>query len=144
MQAQRQPQQLPPVVLCVTGKGPLRQHFQARMAASDLRRVACRTLWLTAGDYPRLLGAADLGVCLHTSSSGLDLPMKVSKCWKARRACMGPVLQLSRGVKWGSLVRRVSLTVLEGLPTTLKRIGWDSIGLDSIGCAVPACSFAGS
>ena len=84
MQAQKQPQQLPPVLLCVTGKGPLRQHFQERMAHSDFSRVACRTLWLEAADYPRLLGVADLGICLHTSSSGLDLPMKVLYHVKAR------------------------------------------------------------
>jgi beta-1,4-mannosyltransferase len=72
-----EPGAYPDFVVCVTGKGPLRAHFEARFAELRLRRVHVRTLWLEAGDYPRLLGAADAGICLHTSSSGLDLPMKV-------------------------------------------------------------------
>ena len=67
----------PDLLVIVTGKGPQRAHYESRMRSLRLTRVAVRTAWLESGDYPTLLGAADLGVCAHTSSSGLDLPMKV-------------------------------------------------------------------
>ena len=68
---------LPRLLILVTGKGPQREHYQRQMARLRLQHVAFRTLWLEAQDYPLLLGSADLGISLHTSSSGLDLPMKV-------------------------------------------------------------------
>ena len=65
------------VLAIVTGKGPLRKHYEARMREMPLRHVAVLTMWLEPEDYPALLGSSDLGVCLHTSTAGIDLPMKV-------------------------------------------------------------------
>jgi len=67
----------PRLLILVTGKGPQRASYEAQMRTLQLKHVAFRTLWLSFADYTALLGSADLGVCLHTSSSGLDLPMKV-------------------------------------------------------------------
>ncbi|PKA58869.1 beta-1,4-mannosyltransferase [Apostasia shenzhenica] len=67
----------PRLLFIITGKGPERKKYEEQIKKLKLRRVAFRTMWLAAEDYPLLLGSADLGVSLHTSSSGLDLPMKV-------------------------------------------------------------------
>ncbi|KAM3597854.1 uncharacterized protein V6R79_010183 [Siganus canaliculatus] len=68
---------LPPLVCVITGKGPQKEHYMKLIDSLHLEHVKICTPWLEAEDYPVLLGSADLGVCLHKSSSGLDLPMKV-------------------------------------------------------------------
>ncbi|XP_010531979.1 PREDICTED: UDP-glycosyltransferase TURAN isoform X2 [Tarenaya hassleriana] len=67
----------PKLLFVITGKGAEKEKYEEKMRRLNLKHVAFRTMWLAAEDYPLLLGSADLGVCLHTSSSGLDLPMKV-------------------------------------------------------------------
>ncbi|GMH58275.1 hypothetical protein TrST_g9596 [Triparma strigata] len=65
-------------VLCiVTGKGPEKEYYVNKIKEMDLKEIDIMTVWLEASDYPILVGSADLGVCLHTSTSGIDLPMKV-------------------------------------------------------------------
>ncbi|XP_043379475.1 chitobiosyldiphosphodolichol beta-mannosyltransferase isoform X4 [Chelonia mydas] len=68
---------LPSLVCVITGKGPLKKHYNRLIDKMHFKHIQICTPWLEAEDYPVLLGSADLGVCLHKSSSGLDLPMKV-------------------------------------------------------------------
>jgi beta-1,4-mannosyltransferase len=68
----------PDLAVLLTGRGDKRSDFEKRLARRDFKRIAVRTAWLEPGDYPTLVGMADAGLCLHQSSSGLDLPMKVA------------------------------------------------------------------
>ncbi|KAH7883984.1 glycosyltransferase family 33 protein, partial [Phlebopus sp. FC_14] len=70
---------LPRIWVVITGKGPLKVKYMAEVEQLQKKweYVRCSSLWLEAEDYPLLLGSADLGICLHSSSSNLDLPMKV-------------------------------------------------------------------
>ncbi|RLN48657.1 hypothetical protein BBJ29_006949 [Phytophthora kernoviae] len=69
--------EFPSLLVVVTGKGPQKEMYLEKIRQLAFKRIRIATMWLEASDYPLVLGSADLGVCLHTSSSGLDLPMKV-------------------------------------------------------------------
>lgn len=92
---------LPRVLMFVTGKGPLRELYMRKARSMQDREgdpwqwVHIISTWLEPGEYPLLLGkllltsrhsnvestldagSADLGISLHSSSSALDLPMKI-------------------------------------------------------------------
>lgn len=71
------PGEYPNLLVFITGKGPMKAYYQEKIKQLSLKQVDIYLPWLKHEDYPKLLGCADLGISLHTSSSGLDLPMKV-------------------------------------------------------------------
>lgn len=70
-----------PILAIITGKGPQKEHYLERIQTlqeeGKLPGVRVITAWLSTRDYASLLASADLGISLHKSSSGVDLPMKV-------------------------------------------------------------------
>lgn len=94
-----------PLLVVITGRGPQKAAYEARIArlaaAGRLPDITIRTAFLPFGDYARLLAAADLGICLHMSSSGVDLPMKVVDMFGAGL----PVLAYSGYPSFAELVK---------------------------------------
>ncbi|KAM7363543.1 chitobiosyldiphosphodolichol beta-mannosyltransferase-like isoform 2-T2 [Cochliomyia hominivorax] len=76
-EALNQPDKFPFLLCIITGKGPQKKEYQRIIDKLNYNKIGIITPWLDIEDYPVVLAAADLGVCLHWSSSGLDLPMKV-------------------------------------------------------------------
>jgi beta-1,4-mannosyltransferase len=114
----------PSVAIVVTGDGPRRSEYEHRFAALPLERVLLRTVWLSAEDYPVLLGAADLGLCLHRSASGLDLPMKILDCFGAGL----PVVAMDYGPCLEELLRDGENGLLFRNPTELAERLHDLLG----------------
>jgi beta-1,4-mannosyltransferase len=96
---------LPKIVAIITGKGPQKEYYldQIRKLKQEkkLLNVDILTAWLTPEDYALLLASADLGVSLHTSSSGVDLPMKVVDMFGAGL----PVVGWGKFEAWPELVK---------------------------------------
>lgn len=65
------------LAVLISGRGPLRAHYEALFSAAYLRKSVFRTLWLPYADFPGFVGMADIGISLHTGHEGLDFPMKV-------------------------------------------------------------------
>ncbi len=82
-EAQSAQRRFPSMVILVTGDGARRVEFERRFAGLPSRRVQLRARWLEPEEYPRVVGSADLGLCLHRSSSGLDIPIKVADLFGA-------------------------------------------------------------
>ncbi|KAL1872807.1 hypothetical protein VTK73DRAFT_1278 [Phialemonium thermophilum] len=71
----------PPVLVVITGKGPQKDMYMEQIEvlrkSGALQDITVETSFLSFPDYAGLLASADLGICLHKSSSGVDLPMKI-------------------------------------------------------------------
>ena len=97
--------QLPELVVVITGKGPQKQDYLTKIRrlqdGDSLEMIKIYTDFLSFDDYALLLGSADLGISLHTSSSGVDLPMKIVDMFGAGL----PVAGWSKFSAWPELVK---------------------------------------
>jgi beta-1,4-mannosyltransferase len=107
----------PEVLVLLTGRGARRASFETSAAALPGRRLHVRTTWLEPEDYPRVLSAADLGLCLHRSASGLDLPMKIADLHGAGL----PVCALDYGPCLDEMLRHEDTGLRFGDAETLAR-----------------------
>jgi beta-1,4-mannosyltransferase len=120
------------ILVLATGRGALRDRFERVAATLPSRRVRLATAWYEANHYPTMVAAADVGLCLHRSSSGLDLPMKVMDFLGAGV----PVCALDYGPCLAEAVQDgvtgATFTDATGLARLLERLATDRTVVESL------------
>jgi beta-1,4-mannosyltransferase len=111
----------PQLIILVTGDGQRRAEFERRFAGLPARRVHLRARWLEPDEYPLVVGSADVGLCLHRSTSGLDIPMKVADLFGAGV----PVCALDYGACLAERVRHADNGLLFSTARQLADILFD-------------------
>ena len=119
--AQPSTRRFPDLVILVTGDGARRAEFERRFAGLPARRIQLRARWLEPEDYPGVVGSADLGLCLHRSSSGLDIPMKIADLFGAGV----PVCALDYGACLAERVRHADNGLLFSTAAQLADVLFD-------------------
>jgi beta-1,4-mannosyltransferase len=114
-------QRFPQLIILVTGDGQRRTEFERRFAGLPARRVHLRARWLEPEEYPLVVGSADVGLCLHRSTSGLDIPMKVAELFGASV----PVCALDYGACLAERVRHADNGLLFSTARQLADILFD-------------------
>ncbi|KAI9889494.1 MAG: mannosyltransferase [Vezdaea aestivalis] len=107
--------QLPDLLVIITGKGPQKSYYLSRIETlrqrHKLEHIIISTAWLSIEDYASLLASASIGISLHMSSSGVDLPMKVVDmfgaglpvvAWNKFEACGELIVEGVNGRGFGS------------------------------------------
>ena len=64
------------ITFILTGKGPGKRSFESEVKGRNYANIDFHFDFLSYEEYAELLGTCDIGVSLHVSSSGFDLPMK--------------------------------------------------------------------
>jgi beta-1,4-mannosyltransferase len=114
----------PDLAILVTGDGARRARFERRFAGLPARRVQLRARWLEPADYPNVVACADVGLSLHRSSSGLDIPMKVADLFGAGV----PVCALDYGACLAERVRHADNGLLFSSAVQLADVLFDLFG----------------
>ncbi|CEQ42395.1 SPOSA6832_04199, partial [Sporobolomyces salmonicolor] len=140
---------LPRVVVVITGKGEGKKAFEKEVDRREKawQWVRVRTAWLALDDYPQLLGSADLGISLHASSSGVDLPMKVVDMFGCGLpvvaldfACIGELVQDGTNGRTFSTAQDLAdrlVSLLRGFPDAVPS------DLDVLGAGIKRTKYGG-